>query len=284
MPNGSTMSITRAARTEFSVEQVRLMRDTVARDCSDAEFHFFLEVCARYEFNPFLGEIYAAKMPSRNGGGGRVAIIVGRNGWIKEANRRPNFQALDGDVVREKDVYKVVRTPDGNRAIYHEYNGHTAARGKVVGAWAEVRLTDRPSVYFYAPVEEYKPTGPKLDYSPWSKQESVMMLKCAQVAALRLAFNIGGVYDEAEMAHAMQHDSGAPVQAVDIEWGEGPLATRLMALAERANEVAPGSYMPAKLALKLNGASDAEREAFAGEIERFLAEREASIVDAEVIG
>lgn len=288
-------SITKAARTDFAPEQVKLMRDTVAKDCSDAEFHFFLEVCARYEFNPFLGEIYAAKMGNQNGGGGRVAIIVGRNGWIKEANRRPEFAGMDSDVVRANDVFKIVRTGDGTRSIHHEFEmGPEKKRGEIVGSWAEVRFKDgRAPVFFYAPVEDYRPANPS-SYSPWSKQESVMMLKCAQVAALRLAFNIGGVYDEAELAHQGLSTGETPVQ-VEINWGDDEeLAARLQRAVVAANEVQPGSWLPERTRLKLEGCQNtADREKLAEEIEAFIvakggtvpeAPAEEVITEAEVVG
>lgn len=289
-----SVSITKAARTGFAPEQVKLMKDTVAKDCTDAEFHFFLEVCARYEFNPFLGEIYAARMPGKNGGQGRVAIIVGRNGWIKEANRHSNFKSLDSDVVREGDVFKVVRTPDGHRSIHHEFEmGPDKKRGAIVGSWAEVSFKDgRPPVFFFAPVEDYRPTN-LTSYSPWSKQESVMMLKCAQVAALRLSFNIGGVYDEAEMANAFAATSEeAPVHH-EINWGDDPeVASRLQRAVATANEVQPGSWLPERTRLKLDGCQNtADRLRLAEEVEAFIVAKggtvpevpEPEVVDAEVV-
>jgi phage recombination protein Bet len=278
----NSVSITKAARTHFAPEQVRLMKDTVAKDCSDAEFHFFLEVCARYEFNPFLGEIYAAKMPSRTGGGGRVAIIVGKYGWIKEANRHPTYDGMDGDVVRENDVFRVVRGADGRRTIHHEVEmGKDKPRGPIVGAWAEIELTNRKPVYFYAPLEEYLPTSQaKLDYSPWGKQVSAMILKCAQVSALRLAFHIGGVYDEAELAHAFAQSGQAGPPPMEPDWGEDPeTAQRLQNLVACANEVEPGSFMPEKVRLKLDGAGAAEREAFAEEVAAFIVAKGGTLPD-----
>lgn len=286
---GSTVAITKTARTEFAPEQVRLMRDTVAKDCTEPEFHFFLEVCARYEFNPFLGEIYAAKMRGKNGSPGRVAIIVGRNGWVKEANRQPDFRGLDSDVVRENDVFRMVRTPDGRRSIHHEYEiTGEKGRGKVIGAWAEIRFkSDRAPVYTYLPVEEYKPSN--LDYTPWGKQESVMMEKCAIVAALRTAFPIGGVYDEAEMSHLVASGE-ADVEAVaeEIEWGDDEaMAKYLQDLAIEANRVQPGSWLPERLRLKLQDADDDAREVVAAEMAALINAKGGKVpervMDAEVV-
>ena len=285
----TSTSITHAAREKFAPAQIALMRDTVAKDCTVPEFHFFLEVCARYEFNPFLGEIYAAKMPGKNGGAGSVAIIVGRNGWLKEANRQPDFKDLDSDVVRANDLYSVVRGPDGHRHVHHEIKGNHRDRGEIVGAWAEVTFNSgRKPVLAYAPLEEYMPTSEKkLAYSPWGKQLSVMIEKCAIVIALRTAFNIGGVYDEAELAHARQA-TGEPVVAPEIEWGEDPeTASTLQSLVATANDLVPGSYLPEKVRLKLDGADDDRRHAFADELQAFIEARggtpEGTVADAEVV-
>src|SRR4051812_11753476 len=106
-------SFMQPARQDFAPEQARLLRDTVAKDCSDAEFHFFLEVAATYRLNPLAGEVYAAKLAGSNGGSGRVVVMVGRNGWLKIANDHADYRGIDGEVVRENDEFKVKRTAEG---------------------------------------------------------------------------------------------------------------------------------------------------------------------------
>ena len=99
----ATGEITAAVREQFAAEQVNLIRATVARDASDAELAMFLELCARYRLDPFAGQIYCAKMRSENGEGGRVQIIVGRDGFLKIAKDHQDFEGFDSDVVREND-------------------------------------------------------------------------------------------------------------------------------------------------------------------------------------
>jgi phage recombination protein Bet len=215
--------VTVAAREEFSPAQIKLLRRTVAKDCNDEEFSYFLEVAAAYDLNPLVGEVYASKMGGSNGSGGRVVILVGRNGWLKMARRNANYLGIDGDVVRENDSFKVSRKADGTREILHEYEGDADKRGAIKGAWAEV-ITTAARYYVFAPIAEYRPTNQrKLEYSPWGSQESVMIQKCAYIAALRIAFSISGVYDEAEMDRMRaQTAARGDARPSSIEWGEDP--------------------------------------------------------------
>lgn len=282
-------SITRAARADFSPEQVRLLKRTVAKQCNDDEFVYFLEVAAFYNLNPLVGEVYAAKMAGANGEGGRVAILIGRNGYLKMARSQSHFRGIDGDVVRKNDVFKVKRS-QGGREVIHEYEGDTAARGEIVGAWSEVYRDDesRP-YYFFAPMHEYRPTNEKkLRYSPWGSQESVMIQKCAYVGALRIAFNISGVYEEAEMARAQERGiPDAPTE--EIEWGDdADVANRLRATIAKANEIRDGYLRPAKLLMRLNGKTDEERIAFCEEVEKFIVSQGHEVpeppIEGEIVG
>jgi hypothetical protein len=270
------VSIGERARGVFTDSQMKLIKDTVAKDCSVQELHMFLELCARYELDPFAKEIYAAKMGSRSGEGGRVAIIVGRDGMLKVAQRSGEFEGIAGDVVRFNDEFSkdsVKDLPD------HIIRGHAlppddtgkypeGSRGPIVGAWATVYRRGRKPTYFYAPLNEYKPTGNKLTYSPWSNQESAMILKCAESTALRKAFSINGVVGEEEMSRALERD------AQDIgmtEWGSDPtLAAWLPQLFAAANALREDAYRPAKVRMMLRGKDDEARELLAQDLVQYL--------------
>jgi phage recombination protein Bet len=241
--------ITAAVREQFAEEQVNLIRATVARDASNAELAMFLELCARYRLDPFAGQIYCAKMRGENGEGGRVQIIVGRDGFLKIAEDHEDFEGFDSDVVRENDQFKVTRK-DGLPVITHDYEGSDETRGPIKGAWAIVYRAGRRPRYFYAPLAEYRPTSDKkLKYSPWSAQESVMIEKCAITTALRLAFNISGVVGEEEASRQL-----IDVPAAETEWPEDErLKDYLMDLFEECNRVKPNSFRPKKQHMLLRG-------------------------------
>lgn len=292
-----TPSVEVAARFGFGPEQSNAIRATVARECNDAEFVMLLELAARYQLDPFARHIWAAKF---QGPSGPASIVVGRDGYLAIAEKYDDYRGMDGDVVRKNDTFKKSTGPDGP-VIVHEYGEHADGRGRVIGAWAIVyRNGHRPS-YFYAPIEDYKPSGRKLEVSPWSRQESVMMLKCAQSTALRLAFNISGFVPAEEAGLSSASDvplngggdiTGAATEDPDsFDWGEDEkLAERLKRLIETANETRQGAFRPAKVRALLRDKTHHERLLLAAEIEEFIRARggevpveEEEIPDAEIV-
>lgn len=206
-------------------ETVKLIASQVAPSCTRGELGHFLELCAHYDLDPFAHEAWCAK--SKNG---RLLIMVGRDGLRKIAQR--NGLHVDGDVVRENDVLTVCRTPDGNRTISHSY-GNPRDRGEVIGAWAEVREggpTGRPMGYFYAPVDEYKPTS-NHDYSPWQKQLGVMILAAAERQAIRQATPLGGLLAVGEDALVNENERRG------ISVGQGSGEARNIQLPEAVENV-----------------------------------------------
>lgn len=275
-------SIGELARTAFSVEQIELIKDTVApRDASPAEFAMFLEISARYELDPFAKEIFLAKMKGKDGQQGRCAIIVSRDGFLQIANRTNEFEGIEGDVVREFDEFKKVA---GEAVPQHVITGHVlppttsddgqtmtwpdGSRGKIVGAWATVYRKGRKPTYFYAPWSEYVPNADRKKATPWGKQESAMILKCAETAALRKSFSITGVVGEEEMAHALIAQES---EVGMIDYGDDPvMADWLPRLFAKANEMEADKYRPAKVRMMLQGADHEQRCAVADEVWHFI--------------
>jgi phage recombination protein Bet len=258
-------SILQPARYGFAPEQVQAIKNTVAKDCSDAELVMFLEVCARYGLDPFAKQAYAAKM-----GGGGVSIIVSRDGLLAHAHKQPDFVKLDCDVVRKGDTFEVTFV-NGERQVKHGY-GDPTARGEVIGAWACVERRDHGTTYFYAPLEEYKRSSPI-----WSKHPSAMILKVAESYALRKAYSISGIVGEAEV------DVRPPqnlTRNVAPDYGSDPeLAKELQEAIQQAQTTAPDQWRPAKVNALLHDATDDQRRALLEEL-RAVAE---PVVEAEVI-
>lgn len=253
-------------------EQVALIRATVARDASPAELAMFLELCRRYELDPFTGQIYFTKMPGSNGEGGRPAIIVGRDGFLTIANRHPDFEGFDSDVVRKGDSFRFSRDENGHPKVQHTYDAAAAEdRGEIVGAWCIVYRAGRRPRYFFAHYGEYVPTNErKLRYSPWGNQPSVMIEKCAISTALRLAFNITGLIGEEEAANVLTREASA---VESFEYADDPrLALRLAELFAALAELLPEDYRPAKIRLLLRGKSEDEKAAMVPELEAAIRE------------
>lgn len=281
------------ARAGFAEEQRDLIRSAIAPDATEAEFELFLEVAARYELNPLHGEIYLAKMPGRNGGGGRFTLIVGKEGFLAIANRHPDFRGIESDVVHEFDSFKKV--PGGvehsyelgsggeqPRPITPEEEGEPgdlklpsiSKRGSIIGAWAIVHREGRAPTYFFAPFASYKKNG-----GPWGQYPDAMIRKVAIANALREAFNLSGLYTEGEVGRPLEEEE-------DEGWADDPeLAERLEKVVSELNQLEPGKWRPARVKLNLAGNSEQERAAFCDTLEETLAEKreEADVVEAEVV-
>jgi hypothetical protein len=116
---------------------------------------------------------------------------------------------------------------------------------------------------------------------------SMLCGNCAVANALREAFSLSGLYDEAEMARRL--DGGATevdeVESNEPLWGDDELGQRLQQLVKRANELKSGSYRIPKVQGILRAATREDREVFANELEKFIAahDEEDDVVDAVVV-
>lgn len=277
-----------------------LVKATVAKGASDQEVAMFLELAAKYDLDPFAKEIWCAKGSSSDGDGGRLLIMVGRDGLRKIAQR--NNIHIDGDVVHSTDTFLVHRTADGNRTVEHSWSG-PADRGEIIGAWAECREggpEGRPLGFFYAAMSEYKPTNEKkLKYSPWGTQESVMILAAAERQALRQATPLSGllvegegeINDERALGQGQApEDRGALLDAIvdniPLEQQE-----RAKELIDEQNSLAPHSWSASKVELVFKGKRKYETSRELAAIEKAIDELRArpplqvgdAVEDAEVV-
>lgn len=279
VPRGGSQPVTQRARDAFDDRQIELIRATVARDCTLAELHMLLELAARYDLDVFAHEIWAVKL--KKGDDEPVTIMVARDGLLRIAQRTEGFQGIEGDVVRENDEF---RKEAGSELPKHSYGAKD--RGAVLGAWATVHREGRTATYFYAPFNEYCPPkdGGKYKYSPWSRQESAMILKCAEAMALRKAFSITGVVSEEEMARSapvLLNGAKVALDAIesgdDIEWGDAPDVRLWLQGLVADLEAAGETVRPAKLRAMLGGRTDDERIEYALTLVDQLAQKDVPV-------
>lgn len=148
-------------------KMVAVLRQTVAKDATDAEFEMFAQFCQSTRLNPFKREIWFIKV------NGRVQMMTGINGFFSIANSHPQYDGLECDL---------------------EFDEKT---GQPTKATARAHRKDRkfPAVGI-ALLRESKGGSPI-----WNTQPSVMLSKVAKARALREAFpqEMGGLYTEDEM-------------------------------------------------------------------------------------
>jgi phage recombination protein Bet len=149
-----------------SVDPDRLhstLKNTVFKGATDDELLALVVTANTYELNPLLKELYA--FPKKGGG---ITPMVGVDGWLKIANRQPNFDGMD-----------VVVYGDGKTPTH---------------ATCEIFLKDRThSVKITEYFEECK-----RNTDPWNQMPRRMLRNKAIIQAIRVAFGIGGIHDEDE--------------------------------------------------------------------------------------
>jgi phage recombination protein Bet len=172
----------------FTEEELETLRRTVAGDASSDEFKMFIYLAKNYGLDPFNKEIFFWKKD------GKPTIMTSRDGYLKIADRHPQYDGLVSDVVRENDIFR--RDIEG---IDHQYG---TERGGIIGAYALVFRSDRRfPVYIFAPFDEYQ-----ADTKVWKQYLSAMILKVAESMALKRAFSVSGLVSKEEMAVQQQSD------------------------------------------------------------------------------
>ena len=157
---------------------------TVFKGASDEELLSLVVVANQYQLNPFLRQIYA--FPKRGGG---IVPVVGIDGWTAICNRQENFDGCDFSYDGDDNGQPLSCTC----TIYVKGRSHP------------VKVTE----YFE---ECTRPT------EPWKVMPRRMLRHKAFMQASRLAFGLGGIYDEDE-GHdiAERGDTQAVVRASRVE-------------------------------------------------------------------
>lgn len=196
----------------WSDERIDAVKKMVAPQAKTLhEVAMFLGVCNRYALDPTVGEVWLGQIR------GRPAVMVGRDTYIKVAQRdKEGYAGFDADVVREKDEFKMERHGD-EIAVHHEKTGFN--RGKIVGAYAIVYHKDRRPVYIEKHWDELKHLQGK---DVWKDNPSEMILTRALTFALKLQFNLGGLYTVADAIEAAaQPEGGEFMEPKPVEDGDG---------------------------------------------------------------
>lgn len=153
-------------------EKVRLIKDMVARGCTDDEFEIFAHQSIIHGLDPLRGQIYVVKY-----GGAPAKIFTGRDGYLEIAHRSGVFDGMEsGTRVDEK--------------------------GDLVG-WCKVFRKDMSHPFSIEVYYKEYSTGKNL----WTSKPRVMIQKVAESSALRRAFSISGIYTPEEFGHESRQEA-----------------------------------------------------------------------------
>ena len=149
--------------TQYNPQQVQLIRDMCARDCTDNEFLLLMQLAKTYQLDPFAKQIWAVKY-----GNNPAAIFCGRDGFLAIAHRSGKFDGMESGTRKDGD--------------------------DLIG-WCRVYRKDMSRPFeVEVSLSEYS-TGKNL----WLTKPKTMIVKVAESHALRRAFGISGLYAPEEI-------------------------------------------------------------------------------------
>lgn len=280
------------AEAQFSPEEREQIAKFLNVSAADTALVPFLAIASQLELDPFRGEIWLIKGRRKDKESGQYVDFyrpaVGRDGLLKYARDQKTFKGIRFGVVCANDTFEV--EDDGwETKVLHRMaslgssaeKGHESRwRGAVLGAWAKLYFRDdRPALFYYAPAHEHVRTrikdGEREFEGAWS-YTSTMIVKSAVSYVLRLGFGVTGVVpfdelrvDDPQMAgEAPEHEWGGNTGSLDedpdvanAEYVKGldiedDTKDTLIEALSNLNELAPFSWTPAKLRMRLGSDCD----------------------------
>jgi phage recombination protein Bet len=155
----------------FKDDQVRLIKNTIAKDATDDELKLFLYQCQRTGLDPMTRQIYFMKRA------GKVTIQTSIDGFRVIAERSGDYAGQDEPVFIKED-------------------GDLYCKVTVYRFRGELRYPAAVGVAYW---KEYCPPGGQ-DFM-WKKMPHTMLAKVAEALALRKAYpqDLSGLYTGDEM-------------------------------------------------------------------------------------
>jgi phage recombination protein Bet len=184
----SQVAKVKKTETRYSVYDLELLKNTVAKGASDDELKLFVYLCNEYSLDPLKKEIYFLKYA------GRTTIITSRDGYLKIANCHDQFDGIESDVVYQGD--KLTKRDDGSLHIEYSLEHLAFDKAKLSGAFCSVFRKDRKkATTVFVSLKDYF----KKDAPIWGQYVHAMILKVAEAMALKRAFSISGLVTREEI-------------------------------------------------------------------------------------
>lgn len=173
-----------------------VLRNSVAKGTTAAEFSYFVSLCQSTGLNPIKKEIWCI-VTSPDTQYRRCQIMIGLMGFFAIANRHPQFDAIEYTY----GPLKKIKLPDNNEGV----------KEIEVYEWIEAltyrKDRSRPQVFRLAWSEAHGDlVTHKKALGIWAKKPQYMHTKCAESHSLKRAFpqELGELYSEAEMPQEFQ--------------------------------------------------------------------------------
>ncbi len=168
--------------SEFTPEEVAIIKNTVAKGTTDLELAYFMSVAKSYNLSPFKKEVWCIK-----GFNNQLLVFAGRDGHLAAAQRDPRWSGIASSEVREHDNFEM-DIPNGTVKHTHGWK----ERGAIVGAYAICK----PKGCSIATIEwvEMKPYDK--GSNTWRSDPAAMIKKVAETHCLKKAYGLSGLASE----------------------------------------------------------------------------------------
>ena len=180
------------ANTDYSVDQVALVRDTIAKGCSELELKLFLQVAKIKRLDPFTGQIRPMKRWDSNLGRETMTVQTGIDGYRVIASRTGELAGSDDPV------------SDSEESEFPKWAKVTVYR------WSRDQRIPYTSTARWSEYVQRKKSGEV--NSMWTRMPYLMLGKVAEALALRKAFpdELSGIYTFEEMGQAENPEPQPP--------------------------------------------------------------------------
>ena len=149
----------------WGAKEEALIKATCAPKCNDEEFGLMMYLARTYGLDPLARQIWAVKYQDNQ----PARIFVGRDGYLVYANRNPQYDGMETKIEGSGDERTATST------VWRKDHAH-------------------PTTVSVSMKEYNKKQG------NWLTMPDTMLKKVSQSQALRMAFDITGVYAPEEFA------------------------------------------------------------------------------------
>lgn len=198
-------------KSNFSEEQINIIKQNVAKNTTDSELAYFLFIAKEAELSPLMKEIWCFKDNKNN-----LLVFAGRDGFLKSAQRNKLFNGIRSAEVRMKDEFSI---DIANNKITHIKNWKE--KSDIVGAYAiAFRKGGEPTIE-WCNFEDYDK-----GWNTWKSHPAEMIKKVAEVHALKKAFGISAL--QSEFDFEVVNDTVHPIDTEGVDMDRINYAEKLI--------------------------------------------------------